>query len=137
MPASLSSRGAAKSPPPAGLRQLSTNGPVLNSNSIGSPLETSIGAIDAEGGLMKRGRAVSPDVEARGRASRSAKVETLRTSTVSPASANVVTASVLSVTSTEHSENVTLPSVGVADFEPLIGDKGETASEVAAMFAHW
>lgn len=86
---------------------------------------------------MKRGRAVSPDLEARARASRSAKVETLQTKTGSPASANVVTASVLNVTSAEHSENVALASVGIADFEPLVGDKGETASEVAAMFAHW
>lgn len=137
MPASLSSREAAKSPPPAGLRQLSTNGLVAQSSVIGSPLETSIGAIDAEGGLMKRARAVSPDVEARARASRSAKLETLQTKSISPASGTVVTASTLSATSGERSENATLTSVEVADFEPLVGDQGETASEVAAMFAHW
>ncbi|KWU45790.1 hypothetical protein RHOSPDRAFT_32721 [Rhodotorula sp. JG-1b] len=89
----MTQRLQTSSPPPAGLGQSSTSGLVANSDSIGSPLETSIGAIDAGGGLMRRGRA--------------------------------------------HAENVTLPSVGVADFEPLIGDKGETASEVAAMFAHW
>ncbi|GAA5959841.1 hypothetical protein JCM8115_004875 [Rhodotorula mucilaginosa] len=137
MPASLSSREAAKSPPPAGLRQLSTHGLLAQSSFIGSPLETSIGATDAEGGLMKRARAVSPDVEARARASRSAKVETLQTKSTSPASGNVVTASTLSATSGERSEIATLTSVGVANFEPLVGDKGETASEVAAMFAHW
>lgn len=131
---SLSPREAAPSSPPASLRHLSTQATNAESSSIGSPLETSIGTIDSEGGLIKRGRAISSNVESRTRASRSAKRETLQTKSILPATGNVVTASALSVITAEQSENVT---VGIADFEPLVGDKGETASEVAAMFAHW
>ncbi|GAA5860463.1 hypothetical protein JCM3774_000431 [Rhodotorula dairenensis] len=119
---------------PSHLRPLGTTGVVGGDlDSIGSPLETSIGQVDSASGLLNRGRAVSPDFEARAHASSKTPVKAITT----PDKVNSPAILDAGRPSAPVSAGAGGPDRDGTDSEPLVGDKGETASEVAAMFANW
>ncbi|POY73538.1 hypothetical protein BMF94_3476 [Rhodotorula taiwanensis] len=104
-----------------------------------SPLETAISARSAEETTLARGRPVAPNSEARERDRLAAVVSSGQVNmAASPqvrAETDLAGAQARGATANSGSAGARLPPA--LDFEPLVGDKGETASEVAAMFGNW
>lgn len=102
-----------------------------------SPLETSIGRPEA---ALHRSRAVSVDeVARRADIERATVTVPARTAQAALSDAAFVSPGAAARTGTEaegKGKGRARSEDGDVD-EPLTGDKGETASEVAAMFAHW
>ncbi|GAA5979053.1 hypothetical protein JCM10908_002788 [Rhodotorula pacifica] len=137
--ASISLPSPPKSTPSSygGLRELRMSSLVADGDGAGSPLETSIGRFDS-GTVLERARAVAPDFELRAQNGRDAQGQSVVTKPVAsaPARPDNLPSAPLDPTSKEGGAPTIAPS-GAPDFGALVGDKGETASEVAAMFANW
>lgn len=118
--------------------RLGMNGLTSDRDAPGSPLETSIGQLETGMGILNRGRAVSPDFEARARAGSRTPVKALPSKASSPVAPDSTGLSALvSTSTTSRVTGAGAPLRCDDNPEALVGDKGETASEVAAMFANW